>query len=60
MPINFVRPLRETAGDLAVIGRAIRATAIRARQTFRRNSPVRDVEPGSRSSDGPCGCEDDR
>jgi hypothetical protein len=34
-PAMIVRPLRAFAGDLAEIGRAIGATAARARTTFR-------------------------
>jgi len=61
---HVVRPLRELAGDLAEVGRAIGVTAARARQTFRpflRESPSRvgtcEVPGCGAPATHPCLCE---
>lgn len=53
VPMKTVRPLRELAGDLAEVGRAIGATVARARSTFEphRVSPL----PGSTCEAPGCG-----
>lgn len=56
-----VGPLRAFAGDLATIGRAIGATATRARQTFREVPPSEvgtcEVPGCGAPATHPCICE---